>query len=296
MKAEKIEITLRVVKNKPLNFCGRMLEVGTIYGWDARSEFYCNNYRVLDVTVRDNYPILEMHRYNAHTDRFTFSEEGNRTTEKICDFYAEHEEACAIPDTPIARGWNPMLKGKRIDMKINPSTDTVFHDRRLPAGVIFGHDGKSAFFVKSFNNVKFRNGYPILWVYRAYDDDGRRVKNQSKWAKEPVRECSPISQAIYKMYMANRDICVVKYWDSAYEMAAHQELRQGWEEPLQSLGYRMKNRMNPVKSTRIEIVVNEARTLEDMSRKQGGNLWEQRYRPDVPHGFSVYDADYVDTY
>ena len=98
------------------------------------------------------------------------------------------------------------------------------------------------------------------------------------------------------MYMANRDICVLKYWDSAHEVAAHQELRQGWEEPLQSLGYRMKNRMNPVKSTRIEIIVNEARTLEDMSRKQGGNLWEQRYRPDVPHGFSVYDADYVDTY
>lgn len=291
----KNEITLRVVKRKPLAFCGRMLEVGTIYGWDAKGEFYCKNYNIIDMNASGKFPILEIMRYNSHMDKFCRREEGNITTDAIVDFHAQNESLCIIPNTAIARGWNPCLKGKKIDMKINPYNDVRFHDRRMPAGAIFGHDGISAFYVKDFDNIKFnRNGYPIMRVYRAYDDNGFRVKNACRWA-QPEFEASSMTQAVYKMYMANKKLCVIDYGDEAAEVASKIELRLGWEEPVHYGRFHRgaENGISPKHHTEIKYVMNSKRTLEDISREQGGNLNEKLPAKERK---SVFEKGYLDEY
>ena len=267
----------KIIMRAEMNFYGTVLPKGVIYGEDADGPYYCREYKMFGLS-KSGRPIMQLNRLNKRTGLFEGSTEARATCDEILDLFFAREKDCIIPDSWVARGWNPARPAKKLDnaniaKEINTPFTGCDEHKKLPKGAVYGHDGNDGttaaklwgyFYCVDFDNIKFDKwGYPILWVWRpVYTDANYRMT----WKKGV--EHGPVTQAIFKLWL--KDGIAVDYGDTIKELAERQfRTRPGWNDGVQWKGTRvMPNQMNRKKGTRLAYTCNKNRTLEDVAVNQ----------------------------
>lgn len=268
---------INVVRKPRMWFQGKILPKGVVYGQDSNGYFYCGNFKIRGINPSTKMPTLEIWRFNA-VGKPWLKYESSSTADAIVDFYFANEKECIIDEVGqyLVRGWNPQGHGIRLpEIRVNRRHGFRFYEQPVPIGAIYGEDINGKYFICAIeedrHRVKFYDGMPVLYLQRP-KIDGR---NYTRW---PVGlENSIITDAIFRYYLAHKEQCIIDKNQYIHDIAKAQELRIGWETPMQVSRGIFKNQINQKNRTTITIIINPSRprTMKDISREQGGNLHER---------------------
>jgi hypothetical protein len=258
-----------VIRKPRMWFQGKVLPKGVVYGQDVHGYFYCADFKIRWLNPSTGMPVLEVWRFNSAGKPYP-KVEANSTTNEIVDFYFAHEKECVLDEVGqyLIHGWNPQGHGIRLPkINVNRRHGFRFYEQPVPVGAIYGEDINGKYFICTIEEdryaMRFRDGMPVLYLQRPQ----KNGRNFTRWTAKP--EHDGVTDAIFRFYLAHKEQCKIDKNQYVHDIAKAQEMRLGWETPMQQ-GIVFKNRINPKKKTTVVIIKDRDRTLDDMADKQRG--------------------------
>ena len=240
------------------HYNGLRLPKGAVYGTDSKGLFACYDYRVKGKNgFVKGLPLLRVWRLTG--GKWHSACEATPTTHRIYDLWEKCE-----PQVDWGDARHVTLKGR---LNIVRRDNFRLYDRNIPRGTIYGQDKDSVFFCMNYKvqgKNGYHQGYPRLEIWRPIVG-GRESKNQTRWVKRV--EANHTTAAILQLYF-KLDL-QISWGNQAAEVAKMAVNRPAKDE----VPYKTAGRMYEKNASgrRIEIVVNESRTLDEVAAKQKGH-------------------------
>lgn len=277
--------TMEVCRENGTLFFDEQLPKGAVYGIDKNGAFYCLNFKIKAMTKKGR-PVLEIFRYYPARKKWLMGDEGNETTDIICDFYLAHDEECQVDIGFIKDMQAGKEKQYHIQMlKIAEEFNKKHNGYTMPKGAIYGVDEKGAFVCTNFrlqtqNGKKsgYINGMPCLVIIRPqrrateYSNPFYEKQGTEYYWKKCV-EHNNTTLAIMRMYDKYADKCVIAYPDDLHEVASKQTSGLDYTDPVHFTSIHGRNAMSPRKeNVNSWCAIARPKSLEEMADFQRGRI------------------------
>lgn len=250
------DIQCQINDTYDFKFEGLRLPKGAIYGKDGESPFACYDFRVKGRGFYKGLPKLRIWRFTG--GKWQQCYETTPTTGRIFDLWEKVDPQVEWGDARHCKVRGRLGVVKFYKFKL--------YERPLPKGAIYGEDKDSIFFCYNYQ-VQGKNGYyqgyPRLEIWRPIVG-GHESNNQTRWVKSV--EANSTTAAILQLYF-KLDL-KVDWGNQAREIAKRAVNRPAKDE----VHYKTFGKVYEKNASgrRIEIVVDESRTLDDIAAKQKG--------------------------